>query len=153
MNNEIKLIASNKKAFHNYFISELTEAGVVLEGSEVKSIREHGISLGESYVVISGGEAILKNAYIKSYEHSSAFKPDERRSRKLLMHKAEIQKLERKVKEKGYTLMATKAYYSKGKVKVEIGLAKGKHLFDKRETLKEKVVSREIDRYSKIRGR
>ncbi len=153
MNSEIRLIASNKKAFHNYFISDLTEAGIVLEGSEVKSLRKNGISLGESYVFVKNGEVFLKNAYIKLYECSSAFKPDERRDRKLLLHKSEIEKLEKKVKEKGFSIMATKAYLSKGKVKIEIGLAKGKQLFDKREALKEKAVSREIDRISKARGR
>ena len=153
MDNEIKLIASNKKAFHNYFISDLIEAGICLEGSEVKSIRSNGISLGESYVFIKNGELFLRNAYIKSYDKSSAFTPNERRERKLLAHKREIQKLERKTKEKGFTIMATKAYFLKGKVKVEIGLAKGKQMFDKRETLKEKAISREIDRYSKVRGR
>ena len=153
MNSEIKLIASNKKAFHNYFISELTEAGIVLEGSEVKSLRLNGISLGESYVFIKNGEIFLKNAYIKLYENSSVFKPDERRDRKLLLHKAEIEKLQKKVKEKGFSLMATKVYFKKGKVKVEVGLAKGKHLYDKRETLKDKVTAREVDRFVKFGGR
>lgn len=153
MNNEIKLIASNKKAYHNYFISDLTEAGIVLEGSEVKSLRLNGMSLNESFVFVKNGEVFLKNAYIKLYDNSSAFKPDERRDRKLLLHKAEIEKLERKVKEKGFSIMATKVYFLKGKVKVEIGLAKGKQLFDKREALKDKSTAREVDRYLKQRGR
>ena len=127
MNNEIKVIASNKKAFHNYFISNLTEAGIALVGSEVKSIRLNGISLNESYVLIKNGEIFLKNAYIKSYENASVFKPDERRDRKLLLHKKEIEKFEDAVKQKGFSIMATKVYLSKGKVKVEIGLAKGKN--------------------------
>ncbi len=153
MNNEIKLIASNKKAFHNYFISDLTEAGIALEGSEVKSLRLNGISLGESYVYIKNSEIFLRNAYIKLYDKASVFKPDERRDRKLLLHKSEIAKFEKKVKEKGFSIVATKVYFHKGKAKVEIALAKGKQLFDKRETLKEKVISREIDRFTKIRGR
>lgn len=153
MNNEIKVIASNKKAFHNYFISDLTEAGIVLVGSEVKSIRLNGISLNESYVLIKNGEIFLKNAYVKSYENASLFKPDERRDRKLLLHSKEIEKLERAVKEKGFSIMATKVYLSKGKVKVEIGLAKGKKLYDKRETMKERAVKREVDRFTKTGGR
>ena len=153
MNNEIKLIASNKKAYHNYFISDLTEAGIVLEGSEVKSLRLNGMSLNESFVFVKNGEIFLKNAYIKLYDSTSAFKPDERRDRKLLLHKAEIEKLEHKVKEKGFSIMATKVYFLKGKVKVEIGLAKGKQLFDKRDALKDKSTAREVDRYLKQRGR
>lgn len=153
MNNEIKLIASNKKAYHNYFISDLTEAGIVLEGSEVKSLRLNGMSLNESFVFVKNGEIFLKNAYIKLYDSTSAFKPDERRDRKLLLHKAEIEKLERKAKEKGFSIMATKVYFLKGKVKVEIGLAKGKQLFDKRDALKDKSTAREVDRYLKQRGR
>ncbi len=153
MNNEIKVIASNKKAFHNYFISNLTEAGIALVGSEVKSIRLNGISLNESYVLIKNGEIFLKNAYIKSYENASVFKPDERRDRKLLLHKKEIEKFEDAVKQKGFSIMATKVYLSKGKVKVEIGLAKGKKLYDKRETMKERAVNREIERFTKTRGR
>lgn len=153
MNNEIKVIASNKKAFHNYFISNLTEAGIALVGSEVKSIRLNGISLNESYVLIKNGEIFLKNAYIKSYENASVFKPDERRDRKLLLHKKEIEKFEDAVKQKGFSIMTTKVYLSKGKVKVEIGLAKGKKLYDKRETMKERAVNREIERFTKTRGR
>ena len=153
MNNEIKVIASNKKAFHNYFISNLTEAGIALVGSEVESIRLNGISLNESYVLIKNGEIFLKNAYIKSYENASVFKPDERRDRKLLLHKKEIEKFEDAVKQKGFSIMATKVYLSKGKVKVEIGLAKGKKLYDKRETMKERAVNREIERFTKTRGR
>ena len=153
MNNEIKVIASNKKAFHNYFISNLTEAGIALVGSEVKSIRLNGISLNESYVLIKNGEIFLKNAYIKSYENASVFKPDERRDRKLLLQRKEIEKFEDAVKQKGFSIMATKVYLSKGKVKVEVGLAKGKKLYDKRETMKERAVNREIERFTKTRGR
>ena len=153
MNNEIKVIASNKKAFHYYFISNLTEAGIALEGSEVKSLRLNGISLNESYVLVKNREIFLKNAYIKSYENASMCKPDERRDRKLLLHKKEIEKFEEAVKQKGFSIMATKVYFSKGKAKVEIGLAKGKKLYDKRESLKEKAVKREIDRFTKQRGR
>lgn len=146
----MKVIANNKKAFFDYFISDLVEAGIVLEGSEVKSVRDGGVSLVDSFVVLKNGEMFLKNAYIKPYEKTSSYKPDERKTRKLLLNKSEIQKFERLVREKGFTIVATKVYFNKtGKVKVEIGLAKGKKLYDKRQTLKEKAVMRDIQRYSK----
>lgn len=145
---EMKVISNNKKAFFDYFVSDLVEAGIVLEGCEVKSVRAGGVSLAESFVVIKNGEMFLKNAYIKPYEKTSSFKPDERRTRKLLLNRSEILKFERMVKEKGFTLVATKVYFNKaGKVKVEVGLAKGKKLYDKRETLKEKAIKRDIERY------
>lgn len=144
----MKVISNNKKAFFDYFVSDLVEAGIVLEGCEVKSVRAGGVSLAESFVVIKNGEMFLKNAYIKPYEKTSSFKPDERRTRKLLLNRSEILKFERMVKEKGFTLVATKVYFNKaGKVKVEVGLAKGKKLYDKRETLKEKAIKRDIERY------
>lgn len=145
----MKVVSNNKKAFFDYFVSDLVEAGIVLEGSEVKSVRAGGVSLIDSFVVIKNGEMFLKNAYIKPYEKTSSFKPNERRDRKLLLNKSEIQKFERMLKEKGYTIVATKIYFNnQNKVKVEIGLAKGKKLYDKRQTLKEKSIKREIDRYS-----
>jgi SsrA-binding protein len=145
----MKVITNNKKAFYDYFVSDLVEAGIVLEGSEVKSVRAGGASLAESFVLIKNGEIFLKNAYIKPYEQATSFKPDERRTRKLLLSRSEIQKFSRAVKEKGFTLVATKIYINKsGLVKVEIGLAKGKKLYDKRQTLKEKAVKRDIERCS-----
>ena len=150
---EVEIKANNKKAFHNYFIQDLTEAGIALKGCEVKSVRAGGVSLLDSFVVIRGGEMFLKNAYIKPYEKATVFKEDERRSRKLLLHKSEIQKFERAVKEKGVTIVPTKIYIdTNGKVKVEIGIGKGKKLFDKRETMKEKVIKRDIERYTKHGG-
>ncbi len=151
----MKVISNNKKAFYNFFVSDLVEAGIVLEGCEVKSVRAGGASLTDSFVVIKNGEMFLKNAYIKPYEKTSSFKPDERRTRKLLLNKSEIQKFERMVKEKGFSIVPTKIYFNNsGKVKVEIGLAKGKKLYDKRQTLKEKSVKRDIERYSVwVRGR
>ncbi len=143
----MKVISNNKKAFFDFFVSDLVEAGIVLEGCEVKSVREGGASLRDSFVVIKGGEMFLKNAYIKSYEKSTSFKPDERRTRKLLLNKSEIQKFERLVKEKGFTIVATKIYFNKAnKVKVEVGLAKGKKLYDKRQSLKEKQQKRDMER-------
>ncbi len=145
----MKVISNNKKAFYNFFVSDLVEAGIVLEGSEVKSVRAGGVSLSDSFVVVKNGEMFLKNAYIKTYDKTATFRPDERKSRKLLLNKSEIQKFERMVKEKGFSIVATKLYFNKaGKVKVEIGLAKGKKLFDKRATLKEKSIKRDIERYS-----
>ncbi len=142
----MKIISNNRKAYYNFFISDVVEAGIVLEGSEVKSVRAGGVSLVDSFVVIKNGEMFLKNAYIKPYEKTSSFKPDERRTRKLLLNKAEIQKFERLTKEKGFTIVATKMYFKNGKVKVEIGLAKGKKLYDKRATLKEKAIKRDLER-------
>lgn len=145
----MKVISNNKKAFYNFFVSDLVEAGIVLEGCEVKSVRAGGASLTDSFVVVKNGEMFLKNAYIKPYEKTSSFKPDERRTRKLLLNKGEIQKFERMVKEKGFSIVPTKIYFnSANKVKVEIGLAKGKKLYDKRQTLKEKSVKRDIERFS-----
>ncbi len=145
----MKVISNNKKAFFDYFVSDLVEAGIVLEGCEVKSVRAGGASLLDSFVQVKNGEMFLKNAYIKPYEKTSSFKPDERRTRKLLLNKSEIQKFERLAKEKGCTIIATKLYINAaGRVKVEIGLAKGKKLYDKRASLKEKAVKREIERSS-----
>ena len=145
----MEIIANNKKAFFDYFISDLIEAGVELKGSEVKSVRDGGISIKESFVQVKNGEIFLQNAYIKPFEKASAYVPEERRTRKLLLHKKEIDKLERKVKEKGFSIMPTKVYLKNGKVKVEIGLAKGKKLYDKRESMKEKVEKREVDKFIK----
>lgn len=143
----MKVISNNKKAFFNYFVSDLVEAGIVLEGCEVKSVRAGGASLTDSFVVVKNGEMFLKNAYIKPYEKTTSFKPDERRTRKLLLNKSEIQKFERMVKEKGFSIVATKIYFNQtGKVKVGIGLAKGKKLYDKRQTLKEKSIKRDVER-------
>lgn len=145
----MKVISNNKKAFFDYFVSDLVEAGIVLEGCEVKSVRAGGASLTDSFVIVKNCEMFLKNAYIKPYEKTSSFKPDERRTRKLLLNKSEIQKFERMAKEKGFSIVATKIYFNDAnKVKVEIGLAKGKKLYDKRQTLKEKSVKRDIERYS-----
>ena len=145
----MEIVASNKKAYFNYFISDTIEAGIELQGCEVKSVRNKGISIAESYVTVKNGEMFLLNAYIKPFEKATSFVPSERRTRKLLLHKAEILKFERKVSEKGFSIMPTKVYFKNGKVKVEIGLAKGKKLYDKRETMKEKETQKTIDRYVK----
>lgn len=145
----MKVIANNKKAYFDFFISDNTEAGIELKGSEVKSIRAGGISLNESYVRVVGNEIFLINAFIKPFEKSTSFVPDSRRTRKLLLRKSEIAKLLQKVSEKGLTIVPLKVYLKGNLVKVEIGIGKGKKLFDKRETLKEKTAQREIESASK----
>ena len=142
----MKIITNNKKAFHNFFVSDLLEAGVELKGGEIKSVVGGKISLSDSFVVIKNGEALLKNCYIAPLSNSSPLESETKRTRKLLLHKAEILKLERKLLEKGYSIVPTKVYLSGNKVKVEIGLAKGKKLYDKRNVLKEKAIQRDIDR-------
>lgn len=142
----MKVIASNKKASFNYFLLDKFEAGIVLTGSEVKSVRDGGISINESFVHVENDEIFLKNAYIKPYEKASSFVPDEKRNRKLLMHKKQIQRLIKEKQSKTLTIVPTKVYFVEGLVKVEIALAKGKKLYDKRDTMAEKSVKREIDR-------
>lgn len=141
----MKIITVNKKAYYNYFISDETETGIILEGSEVKSIRNGHISIAESFVQISGGEVFLKNAYIKPYDKSGAFTPDSRRNRKLLLNKSEIIKFQKQLDLKGMTVVPLKVYFANNnKVKVLIGLGKGKKLYDKREVLKEKAIKRNL---------
>lgn len=141
----MELITNNKKAGFNYFLSDFVQAGIVLEGSEVKSLRFGHASLDDSFVFVKDGEVFLKNCYIKPYEKSSSFTPDSRRSRKLLLNKSEILKLSQRMREKGYSCVPTKMYFEGGLVKVEIALAKGKKLFDKRDTLKEKSTKKDIE--------
>ncbi len=143
----MKIITNNKNAYHNFFVSDLMEAGIELKGGEIKSVSNGKISLSDSYVEIKNGEAILKNCYIA--QDNSVSDSSTKRPRRLLLHKVEILKFERKVKEKGFSIVPTKVYFNKGKVKVEIGLAKGKKLYDKREVLKERAIQRDIDRVVK----
>ena len=149
MEAEMKVITNNKKAYFDYFISDNLEAGIALEGSEVKSIRAGGISLNESYVKFINNELYLINCYIKPFEQASSYIPDSKRSRKLLLNKHEILKLKQKILEKGLTIVPLKVYLKGNLVKVEIGVGRGKKLFDKRATLKEKAVKREIEATSK----
>ena len=143
---EMKIITNNKKAYHNFFVSDLLEAGIELKGGEIKSVAGGKVSLSDSYVEIKNGEAIMKNCYIAAVDGASQSDSQTKRARKLLLHKAEIIKLERKVKEKGFSIVTTNVYLNGGKAKVEIGLAKGKKLYDKREVLKDRAVRRDIDR-------
>lgn len=145
----IKIIATNKKAYHDYFIEDTYEAGIVLVGSEVKSVRLGQVNLKDSYCIVKNGSLELVNAHISPYEKGSFFNVDSRRTRKLLMHKAEIDKLRGKVEIKGFTLVPTKMYFKQGLVKVEVGLAKGKELHDKRKTLADKDMKRSLERQLK----
>lgn len=142
----MKLIVNNKKANFEYFIEDRFEAGIVLEGSEVKSLRNGEASLLDSFVFIRNGEVFLKNMYIKPYKQATSYVPDERRDRKLLLSKKEILKLDRQVKEKALAIIPTKVYFKDNLVKVEIATAKGKKLVDKRETIKRREQDREISR-------
>lgn len=142
-------ISNNKKAYFNYFVLEKFEAGIVLEGSEVKSVRQNGISLAESYVKAINNELYLINAYIKPYQNSGNFAPDPRKKRKILLKKREIQQILTKISEKGLTIVCLRVYLKRNLIKVEIGVCKGKKLYDKRETLKENSQKLEIERASK----
>jgi len=142
----MKIIAENRKAYHDYFIDSTIECGIVLSGSEVKSARNSKINLKDSYVTIKSGEAFLINANISTYDKTSAYAESPTRTRKLLLHKSEIDKLERKIKEKGFTLVPTKAYFNKQLVKLEVGIAKGKQLFDKKQDKINKDYERETER-------
>ena len=146
-----KLIAQNKKAFHDYHIEETLEAGIVLTGTEVKSLRDGRANLRDSYAVIGEGELWLIGVHISPYEQGNIFNHDPLRKRKLLVHKAQIQRLLGKVQVAGFTLVPTKLYFKDGRVKVEIGLAKGKTLYDKRDTLAKKEAERDMERA--LRGR
>jgi len=142
----IKIIASNKKAHFNYFLTDFMEAGIELKGTEIKSLRVTGATINDSYVVIRNEEAEIINIYIKPYDHGNLFNHDPLRNRKLLLHKHQIRWLAQKIKTEGFTVVPTKIYFSKGKVKVEIALAKGKHNYDKRETIKKRDIQRELDK-------
>lgn len=142
----IKIITHNRKSSFNYFLSDFLEAGIELTGTEIKSIRNNGVSLNDSYIVIKNHEAYILNMHIAPYKQGNIFNHDPLRTRKLLLHKREIYKLEAKVKEKSFTLVPTKVYFKQGRVKVEIALGKGKKDYDKRETIKERDSKRDIEK-------
>lgn len=148
-----KIIAVNRRARHDYFIDESFEAGMVLVGSEVKSLREGRAALRDSYARISNGEIFLVNTHISPYPAANVFNHEPTRMRKLLLHKKEIDRLTGKVKERGLTLIPLKLYFKEGRAKVELGLARGKRTFDKRESLKKKMMRREVERSMKDRRR
>ena len=147
-----KLIANNKKAYHDYFIDEKYEAGIALHGTEVKSMRMGKCSIKESFVSIKNGEVIIYHMHISPYEKGNIFNKDPLRDRKLLLHKYEIAKLENQVQMKGYTIMPLRVYLKKGLVKIEIGLARGKKNYDKRQDIAKKDMKREAERDFKVRN-
>ena len=146
----INLIANNKKAYHDYFIDETYEAGISLHGTEVKSVRMGKCSVKESFIRIENGEVIAYGLHISPYEKGNIFNKDPLRPKKLLLHKSEIHKIAGKIKEKGYTLVPLKVYFKGSLIKVEIGLARGKKLYDKRQDIAKKDQRREAERDFKI---
>ena len=144
-----KIIAQNKKAWHDYFVDEKYEAGIALFGTEVKSIRAGAVNLKDSYCSIKNGELFMLGVHISPYEKGNIFNREPRRERKLLMHKREIMKINGMLTQKGYTLVPLSLYFSGKNVKVELGLCRGKKLYDKRDTIAKKEVNREIDRKMK----
>lgn len=142
----MKIVATNKKAFHDYFVIDSFEAGINLVGCEVKSVRAGEVNLKDSYAVIRGGQLVLVSAYIKNYDKGSFSNVDSRRDRRLLMHRQEIMRLLGKVKEKGFSLVPLKMYLNGSLVKMEIGLVKGKQLYDKKKAIAEKDAERDKQR-------
>jgi len=142
----IKVVAQNRKARHNYFIEDSYEAGMVLKGTEVKALREGKANLKDGYARIKGGELFLMDVHISPYAFGNRLNHDPLRPRKLLMHGGEIHRLTGKVKEKGFSLIPLSIYFSHGRAKVSLALAKGKKLYDKRETLKRRAMEKEVER-------
>ena len=147
-----KLIANNKKAYHDYFILDTYEAGLALHGTEVKSLRMGKCSIKESFIRVENGEVFIYGMHISPYEKGNIFNKDPLRTRKLLMHKSEIHKILGKMKEKGITVVPLKVYFKGSLVKIEIGLAKGKKLYDKRDDIAKKDQKREAERDFKVRN-
>ena len=146
------IVYTNRKAYHDYFIEETYEAGISLLGTEVKSIRDSRINLKDSYVIIKENEVFLLNCHISPYSHGNIQNHDPLRTRKLLLNRKEIDKLWGKLSQKGLTVIPLKVYFKKGKVKIEIGVAKGKRKYEKREALKAKEAKREMERYLRKRS-
>jgi len=147
---EEKNITSNRKAFHEYFITQKIEAGISLLGTEVKALRSGKANLVDAYATIKNGEVWLVNAHIGFYDHGNINNHEPMRKRKLLLHKSEIKKLTVKLREKGFTLIPLRLYFSNGKVKVELGLARGKRSYDKREAIAKRDAQRDLDRKVKL---
>lgn len=146
MESSIKVVATNRKASHEFFLLERIEAGISLQGTEIKSIRAGQISLAEAYVRVDGDEAWLEDAHIAPYEHAGIFNHEPRRPRRLLLHKKEIRRLWNQVRQKGVTIVPIRVYLKQGRAKVEIAVAKGKKLYDKRETIARRDAQRDLDR-------
>ena len=153
MAESVKIVAKNSKAYHDYFIEEKYEAGVELAGTEVKSIRLGNINLKDSFCIIKDGQMSVLGMHISPYEKGNIFNKEPRRPRRLLMHKREILKLFAKVKQDGYSLVPLAVYFKGPRVKLEVGLAKGKKLYDKREAVAKRDAKREMDRAIKMRSR
>ena len=151
MSDKIKTIAQNKKAYHDYFIEEKYECGIELAGTEVKSLRLGQVNIKDSYASVENGEVWLKSMHISPYEKGNIFNRDPLRERRLLMHKYEIRKLIGKLKEQGYSLVPTSIYLKGQHIKIELGLAKGKKSYDKRQSIAEASAKREIERKMKER--
>jgi SsrA-binding protein len=149
----IKVVATNRKAYHQYQFHDTYEAGLVLMGSEIKSIRAGRVSLQEGFVLFEGGEAWLVNVHIAQYDPASRQNHEPRRRRKLLLHRREIDRLQSHAQEKGYTVVPTKLYLKDGRAKVEIALARGKKLYDKRQTIAKRDAKRQVERALKERHR
>jgi len=147
----IKIVCTNKKASHNYFLEEKFEAGLVLLGTEVKSLREGQVNLNDSYALVKADAVYLLNCHVSPYKAGNQFNHEPTRTRKLLLHKSEIDKLWSKTQTKGYSLIPTKIYFLRGRAKVELALAKGKKKGDKRETIKKREQDRETQRAIKVR--
>src|SRR3990172_114685 len=148
-----KVVATNRKAFHNFSILETYEAGLVLKGTEVKSLRESHVNFKDCYASVERGEAWLIGCHITPYHHGSDANHDPERRRKLLLHKREINRLVGKIAERGLTLIPLRLYFKDGRVKLELGLARGKKLHDKRESIREREARRELDREARSRQR
>ncbi|MCI9093711.1 MAG: SsrA-binding protein SmpB [Coprobacillus sp.] len=142
----MKIISQNKKAFHDYFILETYEAGIELKGTEIKSVRKGSTNLKDAFIRIKNDEAYIENMHIAPYEQGNRFNHEPLRTRKLLLHKKQIKKLQKEVKENGLTIVPTKLYFDTSKLKVEIALARGKKLYDKRQDLKAKDAKRDVER-------
>ena len=145
----INIVATNKKAYHDYFVEDTYEAGIALVGCEVKSVRQGAVNLRDSFVIIKNGEVFMLGAHISPYKMGSYNNVDSRRTRKLLLNRSEINKLRGKVEQKGYTLIPLKVYFKDALVKIELGLCRGKELHDKREAIKEKENKRNLQRVMK----
>jgi len=147
----MKIVTQNRKAFHDYSIEETVEAGIILTGTEVKSLRQGKANLKDSYVIVKGSEVLLLNCHISPYEHGNIMNHDPVRTRKLLLHKKEIARIQGKAVQKGYSLIPLKIYFKGSLAKVEIGLARGKKTFEKRDAIKKREADREIERAMKSR--
>ena len=148
-----KIIAANKKAYHDFFVDETLEAGIQLFGTEVKSLRQGGVNLKDSYCYIEDGEIYATGMHISPYEKGNIYNRDPLREKKLLMHKREILRLFGKVGQEGVTLVPLSLYFKGSRVKVELGICRGKKLYDKREDLAKKQAARDVERYTKSRSR